>query len=126
MNLKTRLEKLEQNLLIESIEEIEKAEICEHPPSMFLLYRVYPAKGHSDRSLVVKGHCNGCGFDDYLWSFYALTEEQEAHRQELRYSSNFWGSQAYDLELINAGLMSYALFPPSPEVQIKFTGKVTI
>lgn len=126
MNLKKRVTKLEQIFLVESIEEIEEAEMCEHPPSMFVLYRCYPAKGHSDRSLVVKGHCNNCGFDDYLWSFYALTEDQEAKRQELKYSSDFWGLNAYDLELINAGLMSYALFPPSPEVQMKFTGRVSI
>jgi hypothetical protein len=126
MNLKTRLEKLEQNFLIESIEPVEEVKICEHPASMFKLYRCYPAKGHSDRRLVVKGHCNVCGFDDYLWSFYALTDEQETRRQELIYASDFWGSQAYDLELIKAGLISYALFPPTPEVQMRFTGKVSI
>ncbi len=84
--------------------------------------RVYPVKGYSDQRLVVKGHCNACGFDDYLWSYYSLTEEQECRRQEL----NFWEGNAYDLELLNAGLISYALYPPSPEVQIKFTGKVSI
>lgn len=126
MNIKNRIKKLEQDFSIESIEEIEEAEICEHPPSMFNFRRDYPATGHSDRRLVVMGHCNKCGFDDYLWSFYALTEEQEERRQELKYASDFWGSMAYDLELINVGLIRYTLFPPSPEAQMKFTGKISI
>ena len=126
MNLKKRITKLEQNLPITSIEEIEEAKACEHPPSMFALRREYPATGYSDHRLVIKGHCNACGFDDYLWSFYALTEEQEARRWELKRASKFWEGMAYDLELINAGLIRYALFPPSPEVQMRFTGKVSI
>jgi len=125
MSIENRLKKLEQNILIQPIEYSEP-EICEHPPSMFALRRDYPASGYSDHRLVIKGHCNVCGFDDYLWAFYDLTEEQEERRQELRYASKFWESCAYDIELINAGLLRYALYPPSPEVQIKFTGKVSI
>ncbi|HLM60911.1 MAG TPA: hypothetical protein VK308_08915, partial [Pyrinomonadaceae bacterium] len=102
MSIENRLKKLEQNILIQPIEYSEP-EICEHPPSMFALRRDYPASGYSDHRLVIKGHCNVCGFDDYLWAFYDLTEEQEERRQELRYASKFWESCAYDIELINAG-----------------------
>lgn len=126
MNLRSRIRKLEQNVSMELIEEIEEAKICEHPPSMFNLRRDYPATGHADHRLVIMGHCDACGFDDYLWSFYALTEEQEARRWELKRASKFWEGVAYDLELINAGLIRYTPFPPSPEVQMRFTGKVTI
>ena len=125
MNILNRIKKLEQNALIQPIEESEP-EICEHPPSMFELRRDYPASGHADKRLVIKGHCNVCGFDDYLWSFYALTEEQGERRQELRSASKYSEACAYDLELIKAGLLRYALYPPSPEVQIRFTGKVSI
>ena len=125
MSILNRIKKIEQKTLTQSIEEKEP-EICKHPPSMFKLRRDYPASGYVDHRLVVKGHCNVCGFDDYLWAFYDLTEEQEARRQELFNSSAFWEGQAYDLQLINAGLISYTLYPPSPEVQIKFTGKVSI
>jgi hypothetical protein len=125
MNIQNRLQKLERNSFSEP-EEADAPEVCEHPASMFKLRRDYPATGYSDRRSVIVGHCNACGFDDYLWSFNALTEDQENRRWELKYSSKFWESMAYDLELIEAGLIRYALFPPSPEVQMRFTGKVTV
>jgi hypothetical protein len=31
---------------------------------------------------------------------------------------------AYELELLESGLIRYTIFPPSPEVQIKFTGRI--
>jgi hypothetical protein len=121
MNILTRLQNLERNIYPEP-KEAGAPEVCEHPASMFKLRRDYPPKGYSDRRLVTKGHCNACGFDDYLWSFYALTEEQETRRQEL----GFFERMAYEVELIEVGLIKYALFPPPPEVQIRFTGKVTV
>ena len=125
MNIKNRLKNLEQIASAKTTVNNEP-EICEHPASMFNLRREYPATGYSDRRLVIMGHCNVCGFDDYLWSFNALTEEQEIRRWELKYASKFWESMAYDLDLINAGLLRYALYPPSPEVQIQFTGEVQV
>lgn len=127
MNINNRLKKMESQIVKEDSESCDdKMEICEHPPSMFTLRQEYPATGYCDRRMVICGHCNLCGFDDYLWSYYALTEEQEFHRQQLKYASDFWGLNSYYLELLNAGLISYAVYPPSPEVQMKFTGKVTI
>ncbi len=120
MQLKQRIKQLEQKLLVKSPAGSQERQECEHPPSMLKLYRVYPATGYSDRRLVTKGHCNACGFDDYLWSFYALTEEQEERRQSL----DFWECMAYELELLESGLIRYTVFPPSPEVQIKFTGRI--
>jgi hypothetical protein len=123
MNIKSRLQKLEQNsLTIEA--ETEDCEACEHPPSMFHLRREYPPKEYADRRLITMGHCDVCGFDDHLWSYNALTEEQERRRQELKNASDFWGEIAYELELINAGLIKYALYPPPAEVQIRFTGRL--
>jgi hypothetical protein len=125
MNIQNRLKKLEQNSLTIETETTDcEAKPCEHPPSMFNLRRDYPAKGCLDRRLVTKGHCDNCGFDDYLWSFYNLTEEQENRRYELRHhSSEYYASDAYDLELIAAGLIKYALYPLPAEVQIRFTGR---
>jgi hypothetical protein len=125
MNIKNRLKKIEQNSSLEP-KEADAPEVCEHPPSMFRLRRDYPAKGYPDRRLIIMGHCDVCGFDDNLWAFYSLTEEQEARRQELQRASDFWALDAYELELVNAGLIRYAVYPPSPEVQIKFTGKVSV
>ena len=129
MNIKNRLTKIEQTITSQrenKAAEDTETQCCEHPLSMFLLYRDYPPKGSLDRRLVVKGHCNGCGFDDYLWSFYNLTEAQETQRQELIDASDFFESMAYDLSLINAGLVGLTLFPPSPEIQARFTGKADI
>ncbi len=123
MNILSRLKKLEANNfpnLGERIEEATAPEICEHSASMFKFYRDFPAKGYSDQRLVTKGHCNACGFDDYLWSFYALTEEKEHRRQEL----GFWERMAYEVELIEAGLIKYSIFPTSPEVQMRFIRRV--
>jgi hypothetical protein len=125
MNIKNRIRKIKTNPPVKQAAESEP-EVCQHPPSMFKLYRDYPATGYSDSRLVVKGHCDSCGFDDYLWFGYSLTKEQGARRQKLIYASDYWAQCAYDLKLINAGLISYVLYPPSPEVQIKFTGEVKI
>ena len=108
MNIQNRLKKIEQNLSTKPNTGIGPG-VCEHPPSMFKLRQDYPVTGYADRRSVIVGHCNACGFDDFLWSHYALKDEQEEHRQELKYASKFWEWQAYDLELINAGLIKYAL-----------------
>lgn len=125
MNIRSRIKKLE-NEIGEVNPEIQEPVVCEHPPSMINLRRDYPAYGYEDRRLVVMGHCNACGADDFIWSHFALTEEQEARRSELIDGSHFWAHQAFDLELLNAGLIKYTLYPPSQEVQRRLTGKVTI
>ena len=42
-------------------------------------------------------------------------EDTETQRQELIGASDFFANMAYDLSLINAGLIGLTLFPPTPE-----------
>ncbi len=77
---------------------------------------MYAPTEYLSKRLITKGHCNNCGFDDYLLSFSRLTDDQEIRRFELQYASDYQGSIDYDLELIAGGFMDYTAFPPPVEV----------
>lgn len=113
MQLKRRIKRIESRISPVAVicEETE----CQHPSADFNFYKDYPAKGYEGERLVVKGHCNICGFDDYLWSFNALSDEQEERRWELR--SQFWAANDYDLSLVNQNLLRYTPWSRIEEVK---------
>lgn len=120
MQLKQRIKRIEQRMPMPVA--IQEAKECKHPSADFDFYKDYPATGYEGERSVVKGHCNICGFDDYLWSFNALTEEQEQKRWELRMASQFWAGMEYDLSLINQNLLCYTPWSRISEVK-EYYGK---
>lgn len=132
MNIKARLEKLEQSVKpkeepLSIWQQVYLRQLnCDHSPSAFHFYREYPPKGYRNHELITKGHCDGCGFEDYMWSVYHLTDEQEDRRQDLMYGSDSRKARAYDLELIDAGLLDYVAFPPPVEEQLRYSARTPV
>jgi hypothetical protein len=120
MNIPGRLERLERS--IPSADIIDGVGACNHPRESFHFYRVFAPLGYRSRGLITKGHCDHCGFDDYLWADYRLTEDHERRRDDLK--SDYREAWAYDLELINAGLIDYVPFPPPLAVQTQYTVRI--
>ena len=124
MGISNRLQRLESKLKgePESLTTYESKQFkCEHPPSAFRLYQDHPPAGYQPRCMITKGHCDSCGFDDYMLEDLGLTQDHHDRRCELNDTGDYHERRTYDLELIAAGLMNYVSFPPPLEIQERFT-----
>jgi hypothetical protein len=104
MQIRSRIKRLEAKVFPASKVKVWKQ--CEHPENAVSFYRDYPAKGCDDRRLVVKFHCEKCGFQDKLWRENSLTDEQRTYFYYLGQSS-FWDVQQFEAEAANSGLLTY-------------------
>ena len=123
--VRTRLNGLELRRLRDStlnaIENIEErfCEIGQHPDKAFYLYRSQ-AFGWSELTpqpgLVIKGHCNRCGYDGYLWELIQAMEDQLDRMAELGNEQTPEGRECI-ADLMREGLVTFTPWTNDPEQQ---------
>lgn len=135
MNISNRLEKLERSRNGNGNYQPEE---CQHPPGAFKVHQDYPClwretkEGElqspyrwtkhilariSDHRLVIKGHCNKCGYESYLWDVTHTTEDQMDRLMELFFEGDREAHGVYATWLVENGYLDFVPWPPTQELR---------
>jgi len=135
MKIQDRLEQLEK-IATDTLATNRPYVACEHPASSFHIRQDYPAlwtKGADGKSvlkshpkaprLIVKGHCDSCGYDDTLWDVRNLSPGQWDRLCDLGgYENHMYGTDTYHQYdyyagwLIDNGYLQFVAWPPTKEI----------